>query len=133
MPAAAELLARAEAAREHAYAPYSRFAVGAALASEDGRIFTGVNVENASYGVTLCAERAALASAIGAGARAFTALAVAGPPGRRTPPCGLCRQALAEFGGGLRVVYHAGDGEGIVETPLAALLPDAFAFSGGAR
>jgi cytidine deaminase len=123
--APAELHAHAKEARRNAYAPYSRFEVGAALLTIDGRIFTGANVENASYGVSLCAERAALAAAVGAGARAFRAIAIAGPPGARSAPCGACRQALAEFETALAVIFADEQGA-LVETTLAALLPDAF-------
>ena len=100
----AELLALARRARENAYAPYSGFAVGAALLGADGRVYTGCNVENAAYPVACCAERTALFHAVAEGAREFTAIAVAG--GRigdkaeaSCPPCGVCRQALAEFCG----------------------------------
>lgn len=91
-----ELMEAARRVREKAYAPYSHFQVGAALLSRDGRVFTGVNLENASYPAGLCAERAALAAAVTAGARDFAALAVCADG--QVTPCGLCRQALAEFG-----------------------------------
>ncbi len=80
-----------------AYAPYSKFKVGAALLAEDGRIFTGCNVENASYGLTNCAERTAVFKGVSEGARRFTALAIAGGEGDVAMPCGACRQVLAEF------------------------------------
>ncbi len=96
-----ELLNTALIAREGAYAPYSGFSVGAALLTAEGNVYTGCNVENASYPATLCAERAAFAAAIGAGERKFIAIAVAGGKGRKadpqTPPCGICRQVMAEF------------------------------------
>ncbi len=119
-----ELLAAAGEARAHAYAPYSNFAVGAALACEDGTVVTGANVENASYGLAMCAERVALGAAVAAGRRRFVAIAVVGPDGVGTAPCGACRQVLAEFGSTLRVLYisHAG----VVSTSVAALLPAAF-------
>jgi cytidine deaminase len=129
----AELLERARQARENAYAPYSGFAVGAALLGADGRVYAGCNVENASYSVTCCAERAALFAAVAQGARAFAAIAIAGGPAGQAadepcPPCGVCRQALAEFCDpeALRV-YLAAPGGGVEETTLAALLPRAFA------
>ena len=84
-------------ASKKAYAPYSKFKVGAALLAEDGRIFTGCNVENASYGLTNCAERTAVFKGVSEGATRFTALAVAGGEGEVAMPCGACRQVLAEF------------------------------------
>ncbi len=96
-----ELLNQALIAREAAYAPYSGYRVGAALLSADGTVYTGCNMENASYSATLCAERAAFSAAIGAGARAFKAIAIAGGKGRKADesvaPCGVCRQVMAEF------------------------------------
>ena len=115
------LLAAAVEARRGAYAPYSGFAVGAALAGADGSVWTGANVENASYGLSMCAERTALFHAVSAGARTFAAVAVAGPDGVATLPCGACRQALWEFAPGLAVVYA--DGATVRSVPLAELLP----------
>ena len=91
------LLKKAVAAMRRAYAPYSRFCVGAALLTREGRVFQGCNVENASYGLTLCAERTALGAAVAAGHRRFTALAVASSGQTAPMPCGACLQALAEF------------------------------------
>jgi cytidine deaminase len=123
---ARDLLHRARSAREHAYAPYSGFHVGAALLAEDGRIFTGVNVENASYGLTTCAERSAVVAAMSQGIRAFTAIAVTGPHDRAgTPPCGSCRQILHEINPRLLVVTPGTEGEPVI-TPLTELLPGAF-------
>ena len=119
-----ELLEAARAARTHAYAPYSGFSVGAALSCSDGTLVAGCNVENASYGLAMCAERAAIFSAIAGGHRRFDALAVAGPDGQTTSPCGACRQVLAEFGSDIRVIYATADG--FEETTAAALLPATF-------
>ncbi len=92
-----KLMEAALAAREHAHAPFSKFRVGAALEDENGRIFTGCNVENATYGLTICAERVAVFKAISEGARKFTRIAVAADTDVLTPPCGACRQILWEF------------------------------------
>lgn len=127
----ADLWTLAERARSSAYAPYSRFRVGAALEAADGRIFLGANVENASYGLSVCAERVALWNAVSAGAREFVALAVAGPKGRAVTPCGACRQVLAEFGD-LEVRYR-GTGGRIARRRLRALLPEAFTIAARRR
>ena len=120
-----ELYRKAVAVREHAYAPYSGFAVGAALLTEDGRIFTGVNVENASFPVTICAERGALMTAVAAGARSFRAVAVVTDAEHPAAPCGLCRQMLAEFGLDMKVLIIGKDGPDSIVT-LRELLPRAF-------
>ena len=120
------LLARAaRAARRRAYAPYSRFQVGAAVRA-GGRIFSGANVENASYGATLCAERAAVAAAVSAGARRLEAVAVASGTAPPTPPCGICLQVLAEFAGPELPVSLAGARGAVVQTTLGELLPRGF-------
>jgi cytidine deaminase len=92
-----KLIAAAKAAQQRAHAPYSRFRVGAALLTASGKVFTGVNVENASYGLTICAERVALTKAVSEGHRHFQAIAVVAPSAALSP-CGACRQVLAEFG-----------------------------------
>ncbi len=118
------LLEAAQRARKHAYAPYSEFFVGAALQTEDGSIFTGVNVEIASFGLSLCAERVAASAAIASGHRAFTAITVVGPADAHTAPCGACRQFLAEFNAAMIVTY--GIPGGTAQATLSELLPDAF-------
>lgn len=97
------LLDAARAARLHAHAPFSHFLVGAALETEDGVVVTGCNVENATYGLTVCAERVALFKAISEGHRRFRRIAVVADTDDPTPPCGACRQLLWEFGGDLEV------------------------------
>ena len=118
------LLAAAHEAREHAYAPYSKFSVGAALQTHDGHIITACNVENASYGLSMCAERNAIASAVARGIRTFAAIAVAGPEGVTTSPCGACRQVLAEFNPEMTVIFTTPDGT--IESTVAELLPHSF-------
>src|SRR5580693_2154191 len=98
------LLAAAIAARAHAFAPYSMFQVGAAIEDESGRIHTGCNVENATYGLTLCAERVAVFKAISEGARKFKRIAVVADTDTLTPPCGACRQILWEFCGDVELL-----------------------------
>jgi cytidine deaminase len=123
--AGAPLLAAARAARRRAYAPYSRFLVGAAVRS-GGRTFAGCNVENASFGLTVCAERSAVAAMVAAGGRRLEAVAVASATVPPTPPCGMCLQTLAEFAGPELPVVLAGGRGSVVETTLGALLPMAF-------
>jgi cytidine deaminase len=98
-----ELIEQARAAREKAYAPYSKFAVGAALLTSSGRVFTGCNVENLSFGLTICAERNAMFAAVAAGERKFTKIAIVSDSKTPVSPCGACRQVLAEFGLDLEV------------------------------
>ena len=121
-----DLLRRAREARRHSYAPYSSFPVGAALLSDDGRVFTGVNVENASYGLTTCAERTAVVKAISEGVRGFRAIAVIGPEDDvACPPCGSCRQILHEADPELLVVMP-GEGDHPLVQPIGELIPGAF-------
>jgi cytidine deaminase len=98
------LLEAALAAREHAFAPFSKFKVGAAIEEENGQIHTGCNVENATYGLTVCAERVAVFKAISEGARQFRRVAVAADTDTLTPPCGACRQILWEFCGDVEII-----------------------------
>lgn len=116
------LTAAAWEVRDRAYAPYSKFAVGAALLGTDGVIYQGCNVENLSYGLTICAERGAICQAIAAGCRTFTALAVVADTQEPISPCGACRQVLAEFGD-LPVVMATQ--EKTDHTTLSTLLPRA--------
>lgn len=127
-PEMAEMLLRmAREARGHAYAPYSRFPVGAALLTQAGEIYTGCNVENASFGLTICAERTAVAKAVSEGARSFRAIAVVGPQDELPcSPCGSCRQVLYEFGPELQVITPSGEGGEPQVEPIATLLPRAF-------
>jgi cytidine deaminase len=119
-----ELYIMAREAMEHAYAPYSKFKVGAALLTADGRVFTGVNVENASFGATICAERTACVKAVSEGYKEFDAIAVASSRGG-APMCGICRQFLSEFAPDLTVI--TGDDEDHLNVmKLTQLLPDNF-------
>jgi cytidine deaminase len=120
-----DLLRAAHAAAVLAHAPYSGVRVGAALLAADGAVYTGCNVENASYGLTLCAERAAVAKAIVAGERRFRMIAIATDRPQALMPCGACRQVLAEFARELAVVSQ-GRESSVVEATLAELLPRAF-------
>jgi cytidine deaminase len=123
------LIEAARAAREFAYAPYSRFNVGAAVLVEDGRVFGGCNVENAAYGLCNCAERTALFAGVAAGCRpgAFTHLAVVADTAGPVAPCGACRQVMHELGGPTLVVLQCNLRGDIVRTTAAQLLPGAFA------
>ncbi|HLK89386.1 MAG TPA: cytidine deaminase [Polyangia bacterium] len=122
----AALVRAARAVRRRAHAPYSKFTVGAAVLDERGRVHLGCNVENASYGLTVCAERNAVAAAVAAGARRVRAVAVAS--GARPPalPCGACRQVLAELGDAETEILIAGPTGAAEPTTLGALLPRAF-------
>jgi len=122
------LIEAACAIRQNSYSPYSKFRVGAALRGQSGKIYLGTNVENASFGLSICAERAAVCQAVTAGERAFTAVAICADGPEPTPPCGACRQVLLEFGADLPV-YFAGeqgaDGP-VVQATTSELLSHAF-------
>ena len=120
----AELVKRAREVMKNAHAPYSQFHVGAALEAADGRIFVGTNVESASYGLTICAERMALGAAVAAGAKKFTRIAVTTAVDPPAAPCGACRQLLAEFGLDLEVISAGPRSER--RWTLGDLLPAAF-------
>ena len=120
-----QLTAAALAVRPRAHAPYSKFQVGAAILTASGEIFAGCNVENASYGLTICAERVAVGSAVAAGHKEIVAVAVVSSGGHS--PCGACRQVLSEFGPAMEVILiDADDPTRTRTTTLAALLPEQF-------
>lgn len=119
-----ELIARAREAMEKAYAPYSGFRVGAALLGEDGSVHTGCNVENASYGLTICAERSAVVRAVAAGVRRYRAVAIVTSGAESASPCGACRQVLAEFSPTMTVV--SASPAGVERWTLDQLLPHPF-------
>lgn len=118
------LVALAKEASENAYSPYSGIKVGAALLCKNGKIYTGVNVENSSYGATICAERTAFTKAISEGERDFDAICIAGSI-KNLVPCGMCRQFMSEFNPEIKIIYENEDGE-IVETDLKKLFPNQF-------
>lgn len=124
-----ELLIGARQASAQAYAPFSKFYVGAAILTQSGEIFTGCNVENSSYGLTNCAERTAIFTAVAAGAlsaeRALVAIAVVNREGEVCSPCGACRQVIFEFGPDAVVIYRAHSGK-IAQTKATDLLPEGF-------
>jgi cytidine deaminase len=121
-----DLLRLAEEASKNAYAPYSKFSVGAALLTDKGETFTGVNVENVSSGLTVCAERNAIACAVAAGARRFKAIAIFSPSAKKPLyPCGACLQVLAEFASDLNIHLKGPAGRPL-RTTLKKLLPHAF-------
>jgi cytidine deaminase len=126
-PAHRELLEAAQRARESAYAPYSRFKVGAAVWTESGQIFTGCNIENASYGLSICAERVAIFTAIAAGETKIVAIAIVTDAPAPSTPCGACRQVLAEFAPDSAVITGNLAGSAIVEN-IRDLFPRPFQF-----
>jgi cytidine deaminase len=119
-----QLIESAVEVRRWAYAPYSNYAVGAALLTESGKVYEGVNIENAAYPTTICAERVAIFKAVSEGERAFTAIAVVTSNGGT--PCGSCRQVMAEFGVDTLVIIADAQGKVIQESTVADLLPGAF-------
>ena len=126
-----ELINKAREAMNLSYAPYSHFTVGAALLCADGSIYQGVNIENASYGASNCAERTAFFKAVSEGKRKFTAIAICGGPDKNDtdfcPPCGICRQVMREFcGSDFRIILAADHGKQIKEYTLSQLLPESF-------
>jgi len=126
-----ELYLLAEKAAEGAFAPFSGYKVGAALLTAEGKVYTGANVENSSYGAAVCAERTAAVKAVTEGERSFAAIAVAAPgTGAPAWPCGICRQFLFEFGEGTRVITGA-DADSLETATLAELLPNGFRLNKG--
>lgn len=121
-----ELIGKAVKAKENAYVPYSHFRVGAALLTESGRVYTGCNIENVSYGATNCAERTAVFKAVSEGEREFQAIVITGDNGDYLPPCGICRQVLLEFGKDSMEVILANSTGDYKVTTLGELLPGAF-------
>ena len=120
-----KLIESASTVRDRAYAPYSRFLVGAALLAADGRIFSGCNVENASYGATICAERATVVQAVSAGCTDFTAICVVAGESDQVAPCGMCRQVLNEFNPDMAVIM-AGTNKQYTLVSLKELFPCGF-------
>lgn len=123
-----ELAQKAIKAKEHAYAPYSKFPVGAALLTNSGRLFTGSNVENSSYGLTICAEQSAISAAVSQGERDFAAIAIACNSDQYCSPCGACRQIIAEFGLDIKVIMVNKKSD-FQELTISELLPGAFTFN----
>ena len=119
-----ELTKRALSIREHAYAPYSNYTVGAALLTTSGKIYEGINIENAAYPVTICAERVAVFKAVSEGERSFEAIVVATRDGGS--PCGSCRQVMYEFGPDMRVITVNAKGNVVLDVDVKGLLPNGF-------
>ena len=119
------LIKEAEKARKRAYTPYSKFKVGAAILTSDGKIFTGCNIENASFGLTVCAERVAILKAISEGSTEFEAIAIIGDTDQPCSPCGACRQVVSEFGEKIKIIMSNLKGD-IKIKKIGELLPKAF-------
>ena len=128
MDAIVELKACAKAASDNAYAPYSKFSVGAALITSDGSLFTGCNVENASYGLSICAERNAIFKMVSAGHRKLRMMVIYTPTMKPTAPCGACRQVIYEFGTGAEIISFC-DGDEVLTSSIKELLPGAFSLN----
>jgi cytidine deaminase len=124
-----ELLNKAKETMNNAYAPYSHFKVGAAILTEEGLVYTGCNVENASYGATICAERTAAVKAVSEGHIKFSKVAIVSSEGTYTYPCGVCRQFLSEFMTKDSVIIVEDEKEGIKEVPFKELLPLSFSLN----
>ena len=120
-----DLIIAAQEAKKTAYAPYSKFKVGAALLAKNGQVYQGCNVENASYGLTCCAERNAVFEAVGRGERSFSAIAISSDSPEPTAPCGACRQVLNEFSPEMEVIMAGAKGQ-VKTRKLKELLPDSF-------
>jgi cytidine deaminase len=120
-----KLIKEAEKARKRAYTPYSKFQVGAAVLCADGKIFTGCNIENASFGLTICAERVAISKAISEGSTQFEAIAVIGDTAKPCSPCGACRQVISEFGDDIPLIMANLKGDVKIKK-IKELLPEAF-------
>jgi len=120
-----KLFKEAKKAREKAYTPYSKFKVGAAVLTTDGKIFTGCNIENASFGLTVCAERVAILKAISEGSYKFEAMAIIGDTKRPCSPCGACRQVISEFGEDIKIAMSNLKGDVKIKK-ISELLPEAF-------
>ena len=116
------LVRLARLAKKHSYSPYSRFRVGAALLARSGKVYTGCNIENSSYGLTVCAERTAIFKAVSEGVRGFSAIAIATDEDRGTPPCGACRQVLLDLAGDIEGIMVGRKGPATVTT-MSELLP----------
>lgn len=120
------LVAAAKEAMEKAYVPYSHFKVGAAVVSKDGTVFTGCNIENSSYGATICAERTAMVKAVSEGHLYFEKIAIVSSSGEYTHPCGICRQFMVEFCDKNTIIILNDDQKGIIEIPFNEELPNSF-------
>ena len=120
-----ELLKEAEEACQNSYSPYSHFRVGAAILTKTGKIYRGCNIENSSYGATVCAERTALFNAVSNGEKEIEKIAIFSPDSDNCPPCGICRQVLLEFAPDIKVIYRS-KGKGMTSKTLSELLPEAF-------